>query len=170
MTYSSDIFPNLALPVIAAPMFLVSGPALVKACCHAGVIGSFPFPNARTIGTLDAWLDDIRGSAKESDAPFAVNLTTHRSYDRLADEIALIKNHKPEIVITALGGPEPVLDVVQSYGGKVIADVNSVAYARKAVEKGVDGLALVSAGAIAHGIGSHRIRTTVSGVRLRCEF
>ena len=139
---------NLTLPIIVAPMFLVSGPELVKASCAAGVIGSFPFPNARTIETLDEWLDDI--GRQDSTTPFAVNLTTHRSYDRLADEIALIANHKPEIVITALGGPEPVLDVVHSYGGKVIADVNSVRYARKAAEKGVDGLALVSAGAGGH--------------------
>lgn len=143
-------YPNLALPVIAAPMFLVSGPGLVKACCRAGIIGSFPFPNARTIETLDGWIDEIRRDTKETGVPFAVNLTTHRSYDRLADEIALIKNHKPEIVITALGGPEPVLDVVHAYGGKVIADVNSVHYARKAAEKGADGLALVSAGAGGH--------------------
>ena len=141
---------DLALPVIVAPMFLVSGPELVKASCRAGVIGSFPFPNCRTIETLDEWLDDIGKSAREGHVPYAVNLTTHRTYDRLADEVALIANHKPEIVITALGGPEPVLDVVHGYGGLVIADVNSVKYARKAAEKGVDGLALVSAGAGGH--------------------
>lgn len=150
MTSPSYIFPNLKLPVIAAPMFLVSGPKLVQACCKAGVIGAFPFPNARAIGTLDSWLDELGRKVSDNDPPFAVNLTTHRSYDRLADEIALIENHKPKIVITALGGPEPVLDVVHNYGGKVIADVNSVRYARKAAEKGVDGLALVSAGAGGH--------------------
>ncbi len=150
MTSSSKVFPNLTLPVIAAPMFLVSDPKLVKACCASGVIGAFPFPNARRIDILDGWLDELKRDATEHHAPFAVNLTTHRSYDRLADEIALIKNHKPDIVITALGGPDPVLDVVQNYGGKVIADVNSVGYARKAAEKGVDGLALVSAGAGGH--------------------
>lgn len=150
MTVASSVFSNLTIPVIAAPMFLVSGPDLVKACCRTGVIGSFPFPNARSIAVLDQWLGDIKEQSKETDAPFAVNLTTHRSYDRLADEVALIRNHKPEIVITALGGPEPVLDAVHSYGGTVIADVNSVHYARKAIEKGVDGLALVSAGAGGH--------------------
>ncbi len=150
MTLITNTFPNLKLPIIAAPMFLVSGPALVKACCKSGVIGAFPFPNARTIEVLDGWLDDIGQDARNTDAPFAVNLTTHRSYDRLSDEIALIENHKPDIVITALGGPEPVLDVVHQYGGKVIADVNSVGYARKAVEKGVDGLALVCSGAGGH--------------------
>ncbi len=150
MNSVADMFPTLTLPVIAAPMFLVSGPDLVKACCRAGVIGAFPFPNARTIETLDAWLDGLGREAKEGGAPFAVNLTTHRTYDRLQDEIALIKNHKPDIVITALGGPEPVLGAVHAYGGKVIADVNSVRFARKAAEKGVDGLALVSAGAGGH--------------------
>ena len=144
------LFSNLALPVIVAPMFLVSGPKLVKACNREGVIGSFPFPNARTIETLDGWLDELRRDADATGVPLAVNLTTHRSYDRLADEIALIANHKPEIVITALGGPDPVIDVVHAYGGKVIADVNSVRYARRAAEKGVDGLALVSAGAGGH--------------------
>lgn len=150
MTSSAEIFPNLTLPVIAAPMFLVSGPELVKACCASGIIGAFPFPNARRIDILDTWLDELKSNAKAHHAPFAVNITTHRSYDRLADEIALIKNHRPEVVITALGGPDPVLDVVRGYGGKVIADVNSVRYARKAAEKGVDGLALVSAGAGGH--------------------
>lgn len=144
------LYSNLVLPVIAAPMFLVSGPRLVKACCRAGIIGSFPFPNARTIAVLDGWLDEIKQEAKKTDTPFAVNLTTHRSYDRLADEVALIENHKPDIVITALGGPGPVLDVVHAFGGTVIADVNSVKYARKAAEKGADGLALVSAGAGGH--------------------
>ena len=143
---------QLTLPVIVAPMFLVSGPELVKAACREGVIGAFPFPNARTIDILDEWLANIDRSIDRAGpmAPYAVNLTTHRSYDRLADEIDLIAKYKPEIVITALGGPDPVLDVVHSYGGKVIADVNSVKYARKAADKGVDGLALVCSGAGGH--------------------
>ena len=143
---------KLSIPAISAPMFLVSGPDLVKATCRNGVVGAFPFPNARTIETLDMWLDDLGRTLKsdESAAPYAVNLTTHRSYDRLADEIDLIRNHKPKIVITALGGPDPVIDVVHDYGGLVIADVNSLDHARKAVEKGADGLALVSSGAGGH--------------------
>lgn len=143
---------NISLPAICAPMFLVSGPDLVAATCKDGVIGAFPFPNARKIETLDAWLDDLsqRVSSDPHAAPYAVNLTTHRTYDRLQDEIALIANHKPKVVITALGGPEPVIETVHSYGGIVIADVNSVKYARKAAEKGVDGLALVSSGAGGH--------------------
>lgn len=143
---------NLLLPAVAAPMFLVSGPELVAATCKSGVIGAFPFPNARTIETLDTWLgtlSDVCHSAPKA-APFAVNMTTHKSYDRLQDEIALIANHKPKIVITALGGPEPVIETVHSYGGIVIADVNSIEYARKAAIKGVDGLALISSGAGGH--------------------
>ena len=146
----AGIASKLTIPAISAPMFLVSGPDLVKETCNNGVIGAFPFPNARTIATLDEWLDNLGRTLGEEAAPYAVNLTTHRSYDRLADEIDLIRNHKPKIVITALGGPDPVLDVVHEYGGLVIADVNSLEHARKAAEKGVDGMALVSAGAGGH--------------------
>ncbi|PQA85992.1 NAD(P)H-dependent flavin oxidoreductase [Hyphococcus luteus] len=162
----ADIAGNLSLPVICAPMFLVSGPDLVTAVCKEGVIGAFPFPNARKIETLDAWLDDLsrRVSNDPNAAPYAVNLTTHRTYDRLQDEIALIANHRPKIVITALGGPDPVLDTVHAYGGVVIADVNSLAYARKAAEKGADGLALVSSGAGGH-TGSMAGFSFVSAVR-----
>ncbi|MEM7704605.1 MAG: nitronate monooxygenase [Pseudomonadota bacterium] len=147
-----EVIERLTVPAIAAPMFLVSGPELVQATCQAGVIGAFPFPNARTIDTLDEWLGRLSHalSRQPNAAPFAANLTTHRSYDRLEAEIDLIKRHQPPIVITALGSPEPVIDTVHSYGGTVIADVNSVALARKAVAKGADGLALVSAGAGGH--------------------
>ncbi len=143
---------GLSLPVIAAPMFLVSGPRLVTAVCRAGVVGAFPFPNARDIGTLDQWLGQLTDDVTQHPgaAPFAVNLTTHKTYDRLADEIALLENHKPAVVITALGSPAPVIETVQRYGGVVIADVNSVPLARKAAALGVDGLALVSAGAGGH--------------------
>ena len=147
-----QISEKITVPMIAAPMFLVSGPELVAATCEAGVIGSFPFPNARTIDVLDEWLDELgrRVGGNPEAAPYAVNLLSHLSYDRLADEIALIKNHKPKVVITALGGPEPVIDTVHAYGGTVIADVNSIKYARKAIEKGADGVALVCSGAGGH--------------------
>lgn len=143
---------NLSLPVVVAPMFLVSGTDLVLAACRAGLIGSFPFPNARTLADLDEWLTLIKSTLQKEniETPWAVNLTTHSSYDRLADEVELIKQHQPPIVITALGGPKPVLETVHAYGGKVIADVNSVAFARKAVAAGVDGLALISCGAGGH--------------------
>ncbi|MEM9529938.1 MAG: nitronate monooxygenase [Pseudomonadota bacterium] len=143
---------RLSVPAICAPMFLVSGPELVAAACRAGVIGAFPFPNARTLETLETWLATLTEqiTANPKAAPFAANLTTHRTYDRLEAEIALIAKYQPEVVITALGGPAPVLDTVHSYGGIVIADVSTIPLARKAVARGVDGLALVSAGAGGH--------------------
>jgi len=157
---------DLALPAIVAPMFLVSGPDLVINACKAGMIGAFPFPNCRTIDVLDEWLAriDVEVGSDPNAAPYAVNLTTHSTYDRLTDEIALIAKYKPQIVITALGGPEPVIDTVHAYGGIVIADVNSIRLARKAAAKGVDGLALVSSGAGGH-TGSIAGTAFVSSVR-----
>jgi len=144
---------RIRLPVIAAPMFLVSGPDLVRAVRREGVIASFPFPNARTLDVLETWLEDAcaeRDADGAALAPFAANIITHSSYDRLGDELALIAKYKPDIVITALGGPKPVMDAVHGYGGLVFADVNSVPFARKAAAAGVDGLVLVSAGAGGH--------------------
>lgn len=148
-----DIYRKLRLPVIAAPMFLVSGPDLVLASCRAGIIGSFPFPNARTTDVLDDWLnritEDLAGAGPKA-APYAANMVTHRSYDRLPAELELLARYQPPIVITALGGPAPVIPTVHEYGGLVFADVNSVPYARKAVEAGTDGVVLVSSGAGGH--------------------
>lgn len=141
---------RLRIPLIAAPMFLVSGPELVLACCRAGVIGSFPFPNARTEADLRSWLDRLQAELGDSDAPFAANMMVHPSYARLREEIALLDVYRPKIVITALGSPRRVLDVVHGYGGLVLADVNSLSFARKAAEAGVDGLVLVSSGAGGH--------------------
>lgn len=146
------------LPVIAAPMFLVSGPDLVIATCQAGVIGSFPAPNARTLETLDSWLKKVTtelAAAKalnphQKIAPWAANIAVHRSYLRLRDELDLLVKYKAPIVITALGSPAAVVEVVHSYGGIVLADVNSVTFAAKAARTGVDGLILVSAGAGGH--------------------
>jgi nitronate monooxygenase len=146
----ADWAKRMSAPVIAAPMFLVSGPELVLACRAAGAIGAFPFPNARTLDTLDAWLAQCGGNDGPNLAPFAANMVTHSSYDRLADELALLERHRPDIVITALGGPQPVLATVHGYGGLVFADVNSLAYARKAAAAGADGLVLVCAGAGGH--------------------
>jgi len=146
--------PRLALPLIAAPMFLVSGPDLVLAACRAGVIGSFPFPNARTLETLQAWLQRITTALTAPDAasaaPWAANLLLHSSYDRFDAELALVKQYRPPIVITALGSPARVVAAVQGYGGLVLADVSSLALARKAAATGVDGLVLVCAGAGGH--------------------
>lgn len=153
---------NTVLPLIAAPMFLVSGPDLVLASCQAGVIGSFPAPNARTIEILDEWLARITTSLAASPhppvaaspprpiAPWAINLVVHRTYQRQQAELELVLKYQPPLVITALGSPRAVVDAIHSYGGLVFADVNSVTYARKAAEAGVDGLILVCAGAGGH--------------------
>ncbi len=141
---------RLRLPLVAAPMFLVSGPDLVIAACKAGVIGSFPFPNARTTGDLRLWLERLKATLGPADAPWAANLMVHPSYARLDEEIALVEEYRPEIVITALGSPRRMVDVVRRYGGIVLADVNSPVFARKAIDAGVDGLVLVAAGAGGH--------------------
>lgn len=143
---------KLKLPLIAAPMFLVSGPDLVVAACQEGIVGSFPTPNARTPAILDEWLDDVANRlADVPDAgPLAANLVVHPSNDRLEDDLALVEKYKVPLVITALGSPRKVVDRVHAYGGAVFADVNSVRFARKAVDAGVDGLVLVAAGAGGH--------------------
>lgn len=141
---------RMRLPVIAAPMFLVSGPDMVTAACRAGVMGALPGPNARTTADLRDWFETISGNLGPQDAPWAFNMITHTSYGRFDEEIALVTEYKPPLVITALGGPHRVTDAVHGYGGLVFADVNSPLYARKAVEKGADGLVLVCAGAGGH--------------------
>lgn len=141
---------NLRLPAVCAPMFLVSGPALVINACKAGVIGAFPGPNCRTIEDLDAWMGEITGALGDEDAAWAFNMITHSSYPRFEAELELVKAHRPPLVITALGGPQRVVDAVHGYGGTVFADVNSVAFARKAALAGADGLVLVSSGAGGH--------------------
>lgn len=141
---------GLRLPAIAAPMFLVSGPDLVIAARRAGVIGSFPVSNARTVEQLDEWMTRIAAESGPDDPVWALNMIVHRSYTRLPEELALLAKHRPPIVITALGSPKPVIEAVHAYGGYVFADVNSVAQAEKAAAAGVDGLVLVSAGAGGH--------------------
>jgi nitronate monooxygenase len=146
----------LRLPVFAAPMFLISGPDLVVAACRAGVIGAFPSSNCRTLADLDRWMTDIRdrlGAAQPTGhaiAPWAVNLITHSTNARLKDELAIVARHKPPIVITALGSPLPVMEVVKGYGGLVFGDVIDIRLARKAVQARVDGLACICAGAGGH--------------------
>src|SRR5262245_10130935 len=141
---------RMSLPVIAAPMFLVSGPDLVIAACKAGVIGAFPAPNCRKIEDLDAWLARISAEVGPDAAPFALNMVVHSTYPRLAAELELAKKYKPALVITALGSPRQVVEAVHSYGGRVFADVISPKFAKKAIEAGADGLILVSAGAGGH--------------------
>ncbi|MEH7356556.1 nitronate monooxygenase [Neobacillus drentensis] len=149
---------QLRLPVISAPMFLVSGTELVKNCCLNGVIGSFPAPNARPIEVLDQWMGQLNEELEEARAndphrkiaPWAMNMVVHSSYSRLQDELALIKKHKPQVVITSLGSPKLVVDIVHEYGGLVFSDVSDVKFAMKAAEAGVDGLILVASGAGGH--------------------
>ena len=148
----------LRLPVVAAPMFLISGPDLVLAACRAGIVGAFPTPNARPIEVLDEWMRRItEGLERARDTqpadtlgPWCANLVTHSSNTRLKDDLALLERYRPPIVVTALGSPRPVIDVVHGYGGVVIADVVNLPLARKAVAAGADGLACVSAGAGGH--------------------
>lgn len=141
---------RLTLPLVAAPMFLISGPELVLAACREGVIGTFPTPNARTVADLDEWLDRITTGITEKDAPWAANVVVHRSNTRLDEDIDLVIRYRAPIVITALGSPRAIVERVHSYGGLVFADVNSVSFAKKAAAAGVDGLVLVAAGAGGH--------------------
>jgi nitronate monooxygenase len=152
----ADIKARLTLPVIAAPMFLVSGPDLVIAACKAGVIGSFPTMNARPVAQLDEWcaritreLEAVK-AAGGAPAPWAANIIVHSTNPRCDEDLAILQKYKPEIVITALGSPQRVIEQVHSYGGLVFADVNSVAFAKKAAAAGADGLVLVGAGAGGH--------------------
>jgi len=141
---------RLRLPAICAPMFLVTGPDMVISACKSGVLGTFPATNARTEDQLVSWLDQVSTSVSQADAPWALNMITHNSYGRFDAELDLVRQYKPELVITALGGPHRVTDVVHGYGGLVFADVNSPKFARKAIEKGADGLVLICAGAGGH--------------------
>lgn len=154
MSLPARLEKRLRLPLIAAPMFLVSGPALVTAACRAGVIGSFPTANCRTVEELDQWLagmnDELKRAADEggrAPAPVCPNLIVHRSNPRVPDDLAAVLRHKAEIVITSVGSPEPVMKPLKDAGCLVLADVASVRHAEKAVAAGVDGLVLLTAGA-----------------------
>ncbi len=150
MSELENLKSRLTLPAIVAPMFLVSGPESVLQSCKNGLIGSFPGPNARTIGDLRNWFQNIDINLNHEDAPWAFNMITHNSYGRFNEEIALVEEFKPKIVITALGGPQRVTQKVHEYGGLVFADVNSPSFARKAIDRGADGLVLVCSGAGGH--------------------
>ncbi|MYL32077.1 nitronate monooxygenase [Pontibacillus yanchengensis] len=149
---------NLSLPVISAPMFLVSSPALVIESCKAGVIGSFPTLNARTEADFEQWMDQITtelAEAKEANpsrkiAPWAVNLIVHRTNKRYETDLELIQKYQPPIVITSLGNPSAVVEIVHQYGGLVFSDVATIPHAKKAASTGVDGLILVASGAGGH--------------------
>ena len=141
---------RLKLPAVVAPMFLVSGPDAVIESCKEGLMGSFPGPNARTIDDLRSWFEIIDTKLNQEDAPWAFNMITHNSYGRFDQEITLVEEFKPKIVITALGGPHRVTQQVHAYGGLVFADVNSPSFAKKAIDRGADGLVLVCTGAGGH--------------------
>ncbi|WP_020178522.1 nitronate monooxygenase family protein [Methylopila sp. M107] len=149
---------RLALPVIGAPMFIVSGPDLVLAQCKAGIVGSFPALNARPAEALDLWLTRIETelaafAAENPDlpvAPFAVNQIVHASNARLGEDMAVCARHRVPIVITSLRPPTEVVKAVHDWGGIVLHDVVSIRHAEKAIEAGVDGLILVAAGAGGH--------------------
>ena len=121
-------FPHpMRLPVISAPMFLVSGPELVIAACKAGIGGAFPTSNCRTIADLDAWMGQITDALNPGDGPWVANLITHSTNARLEEDLRLVAQYKPPIVITALGSPKPVMETVKGYGGLVFADVVNMA-------------------------------------------
>jgi nitronate monooxygenase len=153
------VLQNLSLPVIASPMFIASGPALVAAQCKAGIVGSFPALNARPAEQLDVWLTELQRELAEYQAahpdkkvgPIAVNQIVHQSNDRLEHDVAVCVQHQVPIIISSLRAPpKEMLDAVHAYGGIVMHDVVSIRHAEKALEAGVDGLILVAAGAGGH--------------------
>jgi nitronate monooxygenase len=151
-------FDRLRLPVIGSPLFIVSGPELVIAQCKAGVVGSFPSLNARPASQLDEWLHQIteelvahnRDNPERPAAPFAVNQIIHRSNDRVEADMAVCAKWQVPMVITSLGAREDVFEAVRGWGGITLHDVINDRFARKAIEKGADGLVPVAAGAGGH--------------------
>jgi len=149
---------KLRLPVVGAPLFIVSHPALVIAQCKAGIVGAFPALNARPISQLDEWLHEItealavhdRAHPERPAAPFAVNQIVHKSNARLEEDMALTVKWKAPIVITSLGAREDVNAAVHGYGGVTLHDIINNRFAHKAIEKGADGLIAVAAGAGGH--------------------
>jgi nitronate monooxygenase len=149
---------TLTLPVVAAPMFIISNPDLVIAQCKAGIVGSFPALNARPAAELEVWLQRITeelaahnaAHPEQPAAPYAVNQIVHSSNDRLLHDLDLCVKFKVPVVITSLGAREVVNEAVHSYGGIVLHDIINNRFARKAIEKGADGLIAVAAGAGGH--------------------
>ncbi len=142
---------TLTLPVVAAPLFIISGPELVIACCRSGIVGSFPALNARTTDQLDEWLTEIRQAlAGEAQPLFGVNLIVHKTNPRLQADLAVCVKHQVPLIITSLGAVPELIETVHAYGGQVFHDVIKRRHAEKAAEAGVDGLIAVSAGAGGH--------------------
>ncbi|WP_300534725.1 nitronate monooxygenase family protein [Sphingosinicella sp.] len=150
MTMPALFHGRLSIPVIGSPLFIISNPDLVIAQCRAGIVGSFPSLNARPLAQFEEWLQRLSSELTEKDAPYAVNLIVHKSNDRLMDDLALCVKYKVPLIITSLGAREDVNAAIHSYGGLVFHDVITGAYAKKAIEKGADGLIPVAAGAGGH--------------------
>jgi len=157
MNTSTAFIKDLSLPVIAAPMFLISGPQLVIECCKKGIVGTFPALNQRTSEGFEEWLIEIKTALADFEkktgkkaAPFGVNLIVHQTNPRLESDIKLCIKHKVPLIITSLGAVSQVVDAIHSYGGLVFHDVIKKRHAQKAAEAGVDGLILVSTGAGGH--------------------
>lgn len=154
----APIFDHLRLPLLGAPMFLVSERELILASCQAGIGAAYPALNKRTSEDFEAWLVDVKGELAafrqaQPDAPlgpYGVNLIVHRSNPRLAADLALCVKHEVPLLITSLGAAREVVDAVHAYGGVVFHDVTNLRHARKAAEAGVDGLILVAGGAGGH--------------------
>lgn len=157
MSQKAEFIKHLSLPVIAAPMFLISGPKLVVECCKNGIVGTFPALNQRTSEGFEEWLIQIKSELEQFEketgkkpAPFGVNLIVHPTNPRLEADVKLCMKHKVPLVITSLGAVSQVVNAIHSYGGLVFHDIIKKRHAEKAAETGVDGLILVSAGAGGH--------------------
>jgi len=158
MPFSKDSWRDtLAIPAIAAPMFLVSGPDLVVETCRSGIMGTFPALNQRSSEGYEAWLNEIRERLDQNEAaagvplsPFGVNLIVHKTNPRLSRDVEITVQHRVPVVITSLGAVRDVVDAIHSYGGLVFHDVINLRHAQKATEAGVDGLIAVCAGAGGH--------------------
>lgn len=150
MTIPQSLQRGLRLPVIAAPMFLVSGPDLVVETCNAGAIGTFPSLNQRTTEGYRDWLVEIKSRLNADAAPFGVNHIVHPTNPRLMADLQVSVAHEVPLIITSLGAARDVVDAVHGYGGVVFHDIANIRHARKAAEAGVDGLILVANGAGGH--------------------
>tara|TARA_R110002051_G_scaffold95735_3_gene165773 strand:- start:20408 stop:21382 length:975 start_codon:yes stop_codon:yes gene_type:complete len=157
MNQKASFIKNLSLPVVAAPMFLISGPNLVIECCKNGIVGTFPALNQRTSEGFEEWILEIKSALKKFEdetgkkaAPFGVNLIVHQTNPRLEADLKLCIKHKVPLIITSLGAVAQVVDAIHSYGGLVFHDIIKKRHAEKAAEAGVDGLILVAAGAGGH--------------------
>ena len=158
MSHLPPLLQNLALPVIGSPLFIISHPQLVIAQCQAGIVGAMPALNARPAAQLDDWLAEITETLAAYDqahpdkpsAPFAINQIVHKSNDRLDHDLQVCAKYKVPLVITSLGARADVNEAVHAWGGVVLHDVINNTFARKAIEKGADGLVAVAAGAGGH--------------------